>query len=423
MLSLGPFPNARNAADWTRFGDMLAKDVNAQALTYNHLWLKKAIKERGGVAAIWRELFKNEVPALIQRYGYPSQNLRSNVMFVPYVPQQCYQAQPPPNAQQPNTSPQVPPGTWVGSGPAADPRVVAKAAGCASDSAAGKSDSGSSSDSSDSSDCDNERKTKSLPGNFKENRDSLDNESDRRERIRSRSPAATGYTDVWIVAGDEALHPGFLSRVEEESQKSGWVLDKVKLPADLVLHTGVALSHMLFCLDSGILGAKMKKSANIHCVVSEGCLKAWPKHGQAAFKGRLDNINHCLRAFGVDGRSTKFLEKEQKREHSNEHLLRSALKTFIILGDGPVGCVDVKTYRERLSWLNKRVLSEDNLIEELVYAHGHSPNEAPNGVKIWRNGGGETDDMLAEMCAKSGSGSNVLVIVMDPAGRPLSPKW
>ena len=95
----------------------------------------------------------------------------------------------------------------------------------------------------------------------------------------------------------------------------------------------------------------------------------------------------------------------------------------MVLGDGPAGCVDVRTYRERLSWLGKRVRSEDTFVEELVYAHWYSPSEAPNGIKLWRNGGGETTDMIAEMTTRSGGGANVLVVVMDPAGHPLSPKW
>ena len=89
---------------------------------------------------------------------------------------------------------------------------------------------------------------------------------------------------------------------------------------------------------------------------------------QAAQKDRLDNINHCLRSFGVDGESTRCVEEQAGRKRSGEMLLRSSLKTFTVLGDGPIGMIDVAMYRERLAWLNKRALTDENLIEELVYA-------------------------------------------------------
>lgn len=461
LRSLGRFPNARNAGDWCRFGDMLAKDINLRSLTWQRLWLKKDIRERGGVAAIWREVFPQEVPFLVQRYGHPSLNFRTNVVYVPYIPQ--YQPMPA------NSFSQTPPGSWVG----ACPPPVPKTAGCASDSAY----SGSDDESEEHSDLPKKRTERSAseeassselgdesgdkrpakpkvkessaraasPSSGPSDEDSkqasvdpnkkTDDRQDLSSRSRSRSPPAARspktelerpkrvYSDVWIIAGDDALHPGFVASLAQASKSHGWVMERVKLPTKMVLHTGVALSHVLFCLDSGALGAQVKDSVRMGCVVSEACLKAWPKCNQAAFKSRLDNINHCVRAFGVDGKSTRLLEDEERRRHSHEALLRTSLKRFMILGDGPVGCVDMATYRQRLEWLGKRVLSEESLIEELVFAHLHSPQEAPNGMRLWRNKGGETADMVAEISAQSGTGSNVLVIVLDPMGKPLQPRW
>ena len=126
----------------------------------------------------------------------------------------------------------------------------------------------------------------------------------------------------------------------------------------------------------------------------------------------------------MDGKSTRWIESEAKQaSYSHEFLLRACLKTFMVLGDGPVGTIDVPVYKERICWLKKRVLSEDNLIEEIVYADKYTPEIAPNGVRLWCNPGNETKDMLHEISIRSGNGANVLVVVLDPAGRALCPKW
>ena len=143
------------------------------------------------------------------------------------------------------------------------------------------------------------------------------------------------------------------------------------------------------------------------------------KAQQSAWKNRLDNVNHCLRAFGVDGGSTSLLEKENGRRQSGEALLRSNLVTFAMLGDGPCGYIDCAKYRRRLSWLGKRALSDDNLIEELVYANLFNPELARNGVKLWNAKGKETQALCELMVSRSGTGGKVLVIIMDPRGRAL----
>eukprot|EP00959_Pyramimonas_sp_CCMP1952_P019085 403289-Pyramimonas_sp.AAC.1 len=45
---------------------------------------------------------------------------------------------------------------------------------------------------------------------------------------------------------------------------------------------------------------------NLHCAVSEANLASWPAgRWRDPRVGRIDNINACMRAFTVDGRSTK----------------------------------------------------------------------------------------------------------------------
>jgi hypothetical protein len=204
-------------------------------------------------------------------------------------------------------------------------------------------------------------------------------------------------TDVWIIAGDEALHHGFTEAVSQKSGEMGWNLDFVSLPTSLVLHTGVAISQLLFYLDLKTKG--LPKQPNLHCVVSEASLKEWPKSACPTFCQRIDNINHCLRSFGVDGGSTRAAEKERQGAFSGESLLRSSLKNFMVLGQGPVGVIDVPVYRNRLTnFLERRALTDESLMNELVYGLLSSPRKAKNGVQLWHHTDHETEDMLITTC-------------------------
>ena len=238
-----------------------------------------------------------------------------------------------------------------------------------------------------------------------------------RARTRSRSPIARAVekcaTDIWIIAGDDALHPGFTEEVREQADALGWTVDRVKLPSDLVLHTGVALSQVLLHLDYDC--KYVAPRTRLHCVVSECKLKAWPKTQQATFYNRIDNVNHCLRAFGVDGASTKLVNAS-----SREALLRSSLKNFVMLGDGPVGRIDIESYRKRLTLRGKRALTDDNLMEELVFAQGKG-SKAPNGVWLQYAKKQEAKYLFELIVDESGTGKNVVLLVLDPRGRPLWP--
>jgi hypothetical protein len=224
-------------------------------------------------------------------------------------------------------------------------------------------------------------------------------------------------TDVWIVAGDEALHPGFYDKLKEASITHGWSVDGVKLPVNMVVHTGVAISQLLFCLDAD--SAATGVYPLVHCAVSEAMLKQWPKCVRGAHKSRLDNVNSCLRCFGVDGGSTRQMENDAGTQHSGEFLVRSSLKTFMMLGDGPIGRIDTNKYRRRLTWLQKRALSDENFLEELVFAGLSQPQTSRNGMTLMYDRGGELMKMFQTMVEVSGLGKNVLVLVLDPKGRKL----
>ena len=228
---------------------------------------------------------------------------------------------------------------------------------------------------------------------------------------------STNYSDIWIIAGDDALHPSFHEVLEASCAEYNWSLDKLKLPGKVVVHTGVAVAQVLFYLDyTGVLGA----STRLHCAVSECCLKQWPARQQAAHVSRIDNINHVYRSFGVDGGSTRLMEKREARPHAGEALLRSDLRYFYILGDGPVGRIDVHQYKKDVIRQGKRALTDETLVAQLVKAHGKSSRNVTNGVTLMNRKGGEVSWLMCEICEQSGTGSNVLLLVLDPAGRSVS---
>jgi len=111
------------------------------------------------------------------------------------------------------------------------------------------------------------------------------------------------------------------------------------------------------------------------------------------------------------------MEEAAGGDRSGERLIRSALKSFVMLGNGPVGTIDVPAYVHRLCEGNRRALTDDNFVDEIVYAHLSSPRKARNGVRLWRNRGGEASDLFYEIVHRSGGGRNVKIIVGDPNGR------
>ena len=110
------------------------------------------------------------------------------------------------------------------------------------------------------------------------------------------------------------------------------------------------------------------------------------------------------------------MEQSGRRERSGEFLLRTNLQSIMILGDGPIDTADVATYKQRLAKLHKRALSEDSLLDELIYANYSSPWTSRNGMRLWVSENATTD-MLDHSCEVSSSGSNVRLIDLDPSRR------
>jgi len=113
------------------------------------------------------------------------------------------------------------------------------------------------------------------------------------------------------------------------------------------------------------------------------------------------------------------MEAQAGRVRSGEALLRSNLKTFMVVGDGPVGIIDTQAFHERLDRRHKGILNHDIFMHEIFFASVHSPRTAPNGITLWRNKNNETKDMIDKIAEVSGVGGNVLLVVLDSSGRPL----
>ena len=89
------------------------------------------------------------------------------------------------------------------------------------------------------------------------------------------------------------------------------------------------LSQVLFCVDAEL--SQCLRQKKLYCAVSEERLKKWPESHVAAHVSRLDNINHCLRSFGVDGGSTRAMQTSARAKPSGEHLFRSNFEEFLVL--------------------------------------------------------------------------------------------
>ena len=97
-----------------------------------------------------------------------------------------------------------------------------------------------------------------------------------------------------------------------------------------------------------------------------------------------------------------------------EFLLRDSLKSFVILGDGPVGAMKVQKYKDRMKYLQKSALTDESLVEELAFANWFSPDEAPNGIGLTMARGEEVDWLAYTIRKICGEGPSVELMVLDP---------
>ena len=77
LQTQGANPNALWATCWKKFGDRLAKDIGLCGMTWQNLPLKKAVRQCGGIAEMWRVMFPVAASYAAIRYGHPGGNVWS----------------------------------------------------------------------------------------------------------------------------------------------------------------------------------------------------------------------------------------------------------------------------------------------------------------------------------------------------------
>ena len=130
--------------------------------------------------------------------------------------------------------------------------------------------------------------------------------------------------DVCATAGEQVLKNELGERMAEAIRRHRFKTSRRSLPMNVVAHTGVAISHTMVHLD-----AVYRPDVRIHCVHAETALRTWPERGRPAHVQMLDNVKHCLRNFGVDGRSTRDMRRSLgSLSRPPEFMLRYLLRAF-----------------------------------------------------------------------------------------------
>ena len=80
---------------------------------------------------------------------------------------------------------------------------------------------------------------------------------------------------------------------------------------------------------------------------------------------------------------------------------------------GAFGSIDVPQYRERRCKRKRAALTDESFVDEICYASWWHGNAAPNGVIIDYHKD-VVESMLSHIVETSGTGSNVLIILMTP---------
>ena len=165
------------------------------------------------------------------------------------------------------------------------------------------------------------------------------------------------------------------------------------------------------------LRVRLASSHVFGCIHFEGKFSQWPRsRTQLAFHDRIDNLNHCLRAWGVDARATR--EALGSSIRSNLH---PRLQHFVgvgVGGNGVMPCFHIDPDRWLASLVSRRtkVLYDGLLVQELYEArHG-----LDNGISTWcaRRDRCVVSDVLQYYKLDV---STSLVLVLSPDGVVLEP--
>ena len=218
--------------------------------------------------------------------------------------------------------------------------------------------------------------------------------------------------NLWIVVGEGVLHG---------AANLACQCREVALPSELVHHSGTAVAMLLGCISAGTLAHRLRiqlaPSFKFGCIHFEGKFSQWPSTPtQQAYLDRIDNINNCLRAWGVDARATRIALGQYIRSN-----LHPGLQHFVGVGVGGYGdmpCfhLDPDRFLHSLVQRGKKVLHDGLLVGELYAAR----TGQDNGIYTWsaRRDTCVLSDVLRHYSQDS---STTLVVVLSPSGVVLHP--
>ena len=223
------------------------------------------------------------------------------------------------------------------------------------------------------------------------------------------APRYREITQVWIVVGDDVLHGN--ERFE---------CRHVALPSNLVHHSGVAISMVLSSMNDQLvdncLNVKIADGARYNCLHCEGKFRKLPySETQSPHEDRIDNINNCFRAWGVDAKATTAAMKNAVRSS-----IHPGLQHFVAVGSRRGNwrqCfhIDPSSYVAYLAETQRKVLHDSLLVEEVCRAQ----KGEKNGITLWNQRA--TPGAIADILKHYGAHNpHSLVLVLSPGGTLLT---
>ena len=231
--------------------------------------------------------------------------------------------------------------------------------------------------------------------------------------------APNDISEVCVIVGQPFLSEGVDSM--DKLCQEGYTVKYVSLPSTHVLHSGVAVSHLMATLDNGVLGSTLGvnicKDCRINVIHCEGGFKRWPANAdEPVWKNRFDNLKHVLRSGGVDAGATYLTTGRRVRP-----VLDERWKTFCGVGVGSWGffpCfgVDLDAFVQAMHQRRKNVLTDTLLLGGVVEA---LKGDRSAGIECWDSRAGVG---CAAECVRyyADTPFSTLVLILSPEGTCLS---
>jgi len=232
--------------------------------------------------------------------------------------------------------------------------------------------------------------------------------------------------DVWIVVGDKCISVEFNKVLAKACTDMHWLCMHVAMhPKEHQLQPGRAIEQIVQAFDDGILGGHVKNDyrqsvadiPRFHCFLYEEGLSRWVR----GYKPCLHDVHESLRAFAVD--QTGHPAQANGKPTTTDLKLRSTLNTFAFAGASDVRSTcfaDINTSEcnDRMRVRKTTGLTVTSLFSELQYARRTAPSRASNGVRL-RDSHDIVDDLIQLICATSGTGPRVLLLLASQSGKCL----